>query len=121
MKAVKYAALLAMVTLSLSLGLFAKDKNEGRFTLVHSVQVGSTQLKAGDYKAAWEGPGPDVQVRILQGKSVVATAPAKLLDQSSGQDSVTVSDPSNSRALQQIDFGSLHKSLVFSPVVSAHN
>ena len=84
-----------------------------------SVQVGSTQLKAGDYKATWDGSGPDVEVKILQGKNVVATAPARLEDQSSGQDSVAVRDPGNSRVLQEIDFGGLHKSLVFSPAVAA--
>lgn len=119
MRFVKYVALLALVALSLSSGLFAKDKNEGKFRLFDSVQLGSTQLQAGDYKATWDGTGPDVEVKILQGKNVVATAPAKLVDQSSGQDSVTVGDPSNSRALQEIDFGGLHKALVFSPAVAA--
>jgi hypothetical protein len=113
MKVVKYGALVVMVTLSLSVGLFAKDKNAGRFTLVDSVQVGSIELKAGDYKATWDGSGPDVQVKILQGKNVVATAPAKLVDNSSGQDSVTVGDPS--KLLQQIHFGNLHKSLLLNP------
>ena len=113
MKVMKYGALLAVVTLSLSLGLFARDKNEGKFTLGDSVQVGSTQLKAGDYKATWDGTGPDLQVKILQGKNVIATAPAKLVDGPSGQDSVTVDD--SSKSLQEIHFGSQHKSLVFSP------
>jgi hypothetical protein len=123
MKVVKYSALLAMLTLSLSAGLFArdksKDKNEGKFTLVDSVQVGSSELKAGDYKATWNGSGPDVQVIILQGKDVVATVPAKLVDDSSGQDSITVGDPS--KLLQEIHFRSLHKSLVFSAAVAAQS
>jgi hypothetical protein len=50
--------------------------------LADSGQVGSTQLKAGDYKAIWDGTGKDVQVKILQGKNVVATVPAKLVDDS---------------------------------------
>jgi hypothetical protein len=114
---VKYGALLGVVSLSLSLGLFARDRNEGKFTLVDSVQVGSTQLKAGDYKVIWDGTGPDLQVKIVQGKNVVATAVAKLVDESFAQDSVTVDD--SNKALQEILFGSLHKSLVFSPAVPA--
>jgi hypothetical protein len=117
MKVVKYGALLAMVCVSLSIGLFARDKNEGKFTLIDSVQVGSTQLKPGDYKVVWDGTGPDLQVKILQGKSVIATTPAKLVDESFEQDSVTVDD--SSKSLQEIHFGSLHKSLVFSPAVPA--
>ena len=117
MKVVKYAALLAIVTLSLSLGLYAKDKNEGKFNLADSVQIGSTQLKAGSYKATWDGSGPDVQVKIFQGKNVIATVPAKLVDDSFASDSVTVADPS--RSVQEIHFGGLHKSLVFAPAEAA--
>lgn len=121
MKFVKFAALLGLVTLSMSLGVSAKDKNEGKFTLTDSVQVGSTQLKPGDYKATWEGTGSDVQVKILQGKNVVATTSAKLVDRLSGQDSVTVDNSNSSRTLQEIDFGSLRKGLVFGSAVTAQN
>jgi hypothetical protein len=122
MKVVRYGALLALVALSLSLGLVAKDKkdkNEAKFTLADSVQIGSNELKAGNYKAIWDSSGPDVEVKILQGNNVVATAPAKLVDESSEHDSVTLADPS--KLLQEIHFGSLHKSLVFSPAVAAQN
>ncbi|MGC2197352.1 MAG: hypothetical protein WA628_21945 [Terriglobales bacterium] len=121
MKFVNYAAVLGLVTLSMSLGVLAKDKNEGKFTLRDSVQLGSTQLKPGDYKATWEGAGPDVQVKILQGKNVVATSSAKLVDRSSNQDSVSVGSASNSRELQEIDFGNLRKALVFGAEVTARN
>jgi hypothetical protein len=119
MKIVKYSALLAFVTLSLSVGVFAKDENEGRFTVSDSVQIGSNQLTAGEYKASWEGSGPDVQVKILRGKNVVASAPAKLVDEPSGQNSITRA--ASSRLVQEIHFGSLHKSLVFSLAVAAQN
>ena len=56
MKSMKYFALLAVVA-TLTLGAFAKGPNEGKFTLSDNVQLGSTQLKAGDYKATWEGTG----------------------------------------------------------------
>jgi hypothetical protein len=121
MKFVKYAAVLGLVTLSMSLGAFAKDKNEGKFRLSNSVQVGSTELKPGDYKATWEGTGSDVQVKILQGKNVVATTSAKLVEKSASQDSVTVGNANSSRALQEIDFGSLRKALVFGSEVTAQN
>jgi hypothetical protein len=121
MKLMKFAAVLLLATLSLALGAFAKDKNEGKFTLSDSVQLGSTALKPGDYKATWDGTGSDVQVKILQGKNVVATAPAKLVDKADGQSSVSVSNASGSKTVQEIDFGGLHKALVFSSPVSAQN
>jgi hypothetical protein len=117
MKFVKYVALFGLVSL-LSLGAFAKDKNEGKFTLHDSVQIGSTQLKAGDYKAAWDGTG-DVQVKILQGKNVVATVPAKLVDKTDSQDSVIVGNANSARNLEEIDFGGLKKALVFNSAETA--
>lgn len=118
MKVAKYGALLALVAISLSAVLFAKDKNEGSFTVTHSIQLGSTQLKAGAYRATWDGTGPDVEVKVLKGKSVVATAPAKLVDESDRKDSITLD---GSKSVQEIHFGGLQKSLVFSPAVAAQN
>jgi len=121
MKFVKYSALLALVAFSLSLGAFAKDKNEGKFTLSDSAQVGSTQLKPGTYKATWEGTGSDVQVKILQGKNVVATTSAKLVDQSQGLDSVTLRNNGGTKTVDEIDFGGQHKALVFNSQETAKN
>jgi hypothetical protein len=118
MKLMKYFALLAFVA-TLTLGAFAKSQNEGKFTLSDDVQVGSTQLKAGDYKATWEGTGSDVQVKILKGKEVVATVPAKLEDKPSGQSSVSVGRVNGTKSLVGIDFGGLHKGLVFDSTVTA--
>jgi hypothetical protein len=121
MKSMKYVALLALVASSLTLGAFAKDKNEGKFTLSDSVQLGSTQLKPGDYKAVWEGTGADVQVKIMQGKNVVASTPAKLVDKSTDQDSISLGNANGTKTLQGIDFRGLHKSLVFDSTVTAQN
>jgi hypothetical protein len=115
MKFGKYIALLAVVTFGLSLGAFAKDQNQGKFTLSEPAQVGSTQLQAGNYKAAWEGTGSDVQVKILQGKNVVATTSAKLVDKSLGTDAVTLgAGNSGTKTLDEIDFAGKKQSLVFS-------
>ena len=119
MKSMKYVALLALVASSLSVGAFAKDKNEGKFTLNDPVQLGSTQLKAGDYKAVWEGTGAEVQVKILQGKNVVATAPAKLVDNASSQDSVSLGTANGTKTLLEIDFRGARKALVFDSTVTA--
>ena len=124
MKSLKYSALLATLIFSLSLGGFAKDrnesKNEGKFSLSEPAQIGSTQLKAGDYKATWEGTGPDVQVKILQGKDVVATASAKLVDKSLGNDAVTLSGAgSGMKTVEEIDFSHHKQALVFASGESA--
>ncbi len=121
MKVVKYSAVLALFVFCLSLGAFAKDRNEGKFTLTDPATVGSTQLKAGDYKATWEGSGPDVQVKILQGKNVVATTSAKLEDNPSRQDAVTVKGNGGVRNVNEIEFGGAQKKLVFGSQATAQN
>jgi hypothetical protein len=118
MKLMKYFALFAFVA-TLTLGAFAKNQNEGKFTLSDNVQLGSTQLKPGDYKATWEGTGSDVQVKILKGKEVVAAVPAKLEGKTSGQDSVSLGNANGIKTLVGIDFGGLHKGLVFDSTVTA--
>jgi hypothetical protein len=119
MKLVKYSAVLALVAFSLSLTVFAKDRNEGKFTLDDPATLGSTQLHPGDYKATWEGTGSEVQVKILQGKNVVATTSAKLVDNPSRQDSVTVKGEAGSRSIDEIDFAGARKGLVFGSATTA--
>jgi hypothetical protein len=119
MKFLKYGALVLVAAFSLSLGAFAKDKNEAKFTLSDTAQIGSTQLQPGDYKATWEGSGNDVQVKILQGKNVVANTSAKLVDKHDSQDSVTLRGDTGVKTVDEIDFGHLHKGLVFGSATTA--
>ena len=44
-----------------------------------AVQVGSTQLPAGNYKLTWTGSGPSVQATLLQGQKAVVTFSARLV------------------------------------------
>ena len=69
------------VALLLASSAFAATK--GNLSLRHSTNVNGTTLSPGEYKLEWDGAGPAVQVNILQGKKVVATVPAKLVDVSS--------------------------------------
>lgn len=70
MRLAKYSVGLALIAMCVSLSAFAKDKNEGKFTLSSPAQVGSTQLQPGDYKATWDGSGSEVQVKILREKKL---------------------------------------------------
>jgi hypothetical protein len=104
----------AVLASGLSLNGFAKDKNETRITLSDSVQVGTTDLKPGDYKLQWDGNGPDVQVKVLQGKNIVATVPAKLAQGTSVRaNAITTRTVGNVNTLDEVDFGGGKQSLVF--------
>jgi hypothetical protein len=111
----KSIAIVAVLASGLSLSAFAKDKNETKVTISDAVQIGSTQLKPGDYKLQWDGNGPDVQVKVVKGKDVVATVPAKLTENkvSLGTNAVTTGTSGNAKTLSQVDFDGGRSSLVF--------
>ena len=73
--------LLASLVLMLAGSAFAANgSHKESFQIGTAAQVNGTQLPAGDYEARWEGSGPSVQVSITQGKKVIATVPAQLVD-----------------------------------------
>ncbi len=78
MKALKIfrSLLLGLAVLAASSAL-AADK--GSLTVFHPATVGGQQLQPGSYKLQWEGNGPDIQLSILKGKSVVVTTPARIV------------------------------------------
>ena len=57
---------------------FATTK--GKLNLQAPTTVNGTKLKAGDYRLEWDGSGPNVEVSIVQGKTVVAKVPAKIIE-----------------------------------------
>jgi hypothetical protein len=122
MKFAKYLFLLAGLALLLPLSVMAKDKdnattNSGKFTVAEHVKVGSTELKPGDYKVAWDGSGDSVQVKIMQGKNTVATTSGKLVthDNPAPYNAVILNDASGGgKTISEIDFGKRKEALVLS-------
>jgi uncharacterized protein YfaP (DUF2135 family) len=97
------AALLGVALLATS----AFAANKGSLNLSAPTSIGGQQVDAGEYRVQWEGNGPSVQVNVMKGKKVVATAPARVVDvnQPTRSDSTVVKSNGNgSRALQQIRF-----------------
>jgi hypothetical protein len=103
----KSLLLASMVLLIPSLA-FAKPKDSVNVDLDQPVTVAGTQLAAGHYKATWGGNGPNITVRFAQGKKVVATAPAKLLNQPNDQQGiVTDATADDTNVLQSIDLNKI--------------
>ena len=69
--------------IALTLVLFAApafaSKKPPTVTIPATVQVGSTQLPAGDYKLTLTGSGSNVQVTLSQNEKAVVTFPAKAI------------------------------------------
>ena len=85
----------------------ASDSHKSSFQLSAATQVKGTTLPAGEYTAQWEGAGPTAQVNIMQGKKVVATAPAQViaLDSKASDTQAEVFNGSNGeRELKALQF-----------------
>jgi hypothetical protein len=69
--------------LALLLASSAFAGTKANLTLQNPTVVNGAKLKPGDYKLQWDGSGPNVEVSIMQGKTVLAKVPAKVVDLSS--------------------------------------
>ena len=105
---------LAALTVALAAPTFAASKNEGTFTIDSSVQVGSTVLKPGEYKARWEGQDDALKIDILQRGKVVASTQGKLkvMQDKSPYDDVILTGASNGNTIQEIDFSNRKEALL---------
>ena len=112
-----FIVLAALASLLLLEMAFAREKNQAALNLTETVQVGSAQLKPGNYKLEWQGDGPTVQVRIFQEHKLVATAPGKLIQkpQLGDQDDFVLKTVSgNMKRLDEVDLSKRKEALVFS-------
>ena len=70
--------------IALTLVLFAAPAFAGMkpqtVTIPRTVQIGSTQLPAGDYKLTWTGSGSNVQVTLTQNEKTIVTFSAKAVE-----------------------------------------
>jgi hypothetical protein len=116
MKYLKCLALLPTLALLIPLSASARDKSQHSVDILDSVQVGTTRLKAGNYKVEWQGAGPAVEVIFLQRGKTVASAPATLQTndkQVTWDDVVIDKTRANTKTLEEIDFAHQKEALVF--------
>lgn len=81
--------------------------NKGSLELQHPTTVAGKQLAVGSYTVQWEGSGDQVDLKIYQGKNVVASAPARVLkiDRPIASNSAVVSaNPDKTYTLSEIRF-----------------
>ena len=110
-------SLLPGVALLLATAIFAADKNKGSLQILEQVSVNGQALPAGTYTVEWTtetytvklgDSDLNVDLRILQGKTVVATVLARMigLQRSDSWDSVVErKNQDGSRSLLEIHFG----------------
>jgi hypothetical protein len=96
-----------LLGLALLLATSAFAANKGSLMVSDPVTVSGKSLAAGEYTVKWEGNGPNVELNIFQGKNVVATIPARLIDldrSASGNTSVVKRNDDGSKSLSEIRF-----------------
>ena len=96
-----------LLGLSLLLATTAFAASKGSLQVSEPVTVSGKSLAAGEYTVKWEGNGPNVELNILQGKKVVATIPARLIDlnrSAPGNTSVVKRNGDGSKTLSEIRF-----------------
>jgi hypothetical protein len=93
--------------LAVLLAASAFASNKGTLQLTDAVMVSGKQVPAGDYSVKWEGSGSSVQLSIMQGKNVVVTTTARVVDlsQSAENDSAVLrSNADGSKSLTEVRF-----------------
>jgi hypothetical protein len=114
-KYLQHLAVLSTLALLFPVGALARN-NAHSVQIFDVVQIGSTQLKPGDYKVEWQGTGPAVQVSFQQNGKTVVTVPATLKtnDDQVTQDAImTEATSAGTTELKEIDFGRQKEALVF--------
>ena len=96
---------IAMLVALFSAPAFAA--NSQTVNIPATVNVGSTQLPAGDYKVSWTGSGPNVQVTFAQNKKTFATVQANAVEQKNDRKGVTTNSQGGVSVLQSIQLSSV--------------
>jgi hypothetical protein len=110
----------AVLTLTCVLGLginaHAARNNAHSVEIFNAVQIGTTELKPGNYKVEWQGTGSAVEVSFRRNGKTVVTLPGTLKtnDDEVTQDGiVTEATGTGTSALKEIRFGRQKEALVF--------
>ena len=95
---------------------YAVRDNAHSVEIFDAVQIGTTELKPGNYKVEWQGTGSAVEVTFRRNGKTVVTVPGtfKTNDDQVTQDAiVTERTSAGVSTLKEIDFGHQKEALVF--------
>jgi hypothetical protein len=94
--------------MALLMAVSAFAANKGTLQITAPVTLNGKSLAAGEYSLQWDGTGNTVQLNVMQGKKVVASTPAQLVNlaQSQNNDAAIIkANADGSRTLSEIRFG----------------
>jgi hypothetical protein len=101
----KFAVVAAVVGLGFAPFALASGRQSLSVDLKDDTSLGGTKVPAGKYKIAWTTSGALVEVKIAQGKNVVATAKGRVVERdrpAADDEVVSRKDASGSFALTEV-------------------
>lgn len=113
----KKLSLLLVALVVLQIAAFAASAHSATVTLDQAVTVGSSTLKAGEYKVTWTDTGADSKATFSQGKKEVAVVPATVLEQKNADTRILTANTGSGKVLKGIDFK--NATLTFVPDTTA--
>lgn len=119
MKLLSRASILLFAgSLLLPLAAFAANANKKTMHLYEKAKIEGKLLNPGDYKVEWSGPGPNVELSIVQGRDTLATVPAKIVAENTPNDQdgyVLQPAKSGGQAINEIFFHGMRYDLQVQP------
>jgi hypothetical protein len=112
----KKVALSLAALLIFQVAVFASEKS-AIVKLDQSVTVGSSTIKAGEYKVTWTEPGPDTKVIFTQGKTEIAVVPVTVESKKNSDVRVFTTTAAAGKVLQGVELK--NATLTFSPTAAA--
>lgn len=122
MKVTEFSTLLIAGSLLLSAAAFAGPTNKKTLHLDTKITVDGKQLEPEDYTFEWTEGSPDVLAKVMQGKTVCASPPAKIVPvpNSNSQNGYELTVPADgSRSFTEISFSGKKYQLQIEPSTSA--
>jgi hypothetical protein len=81
--------------------------SKGSLELQHPTTVAGKQLAMGTYTVQWDGSGDEVDLKIYQGKNIVASTPARVLKLDhpiASNSAVVTANPDKTYSLSEVRF-----------------
>ena len=110
---------IALVLLAVS--GWASDRMKANIQIYNTVNLGSTQLAPGEYQLTWTGSGTSAEATFSQGKKVIASVPAQVIEKRSGYSGPALHTDSVSNTLTGVELPTVSLSFTSDNSVPANS
>lgn len=116
---IKKVALSLSALLIFHVAAFAASGKSATIKLDQSVTVGSSIIKAGEYKVTWTEPGQETKVTFTQGQKEIAVVPARVQSTNNSDGRIFTATAGAGKVLQDVELN--NATLTFSSIAASAN